>query len=701
MKETGKPNYVFLVAAFLGLLFFTLFTYFTSGCYHNNEKIGTILLLTFSIIILIYAIGDPIQFIIMAIDRATWPPKILPYITPKNAKEHNHLDYLKLRLNTLKFELTATSNHLDEYVNVSYKLIALDLWVYSKYFIILLIMVIITRDEFLYYNSYFKHSIFMYNQTNSMGISEIRTLDQVYYYIETQLIDAFGIDDPLGSNWQHGEQNIRIGVVALRQLRRKKDTHVGWDRAEFTELDYSERWKLPFQRLPFTDKYWNIYTPWLHRIKDTPYMYPSFFPNHNGYFQTYQDLEGYLVLLARAKKNSRQILDYLRKNNWLDKYTAVLSMEFEMYSVDSHILTSCTLQIEQTPHGMLVGTADTESIILNVTGILGTWGLICYCIYVVILVDFSKPLVKILWFEHHQLLDIWHQLDLVIVILNIAIMGVLIWSESLFKHLSYRLETAHKNEFIQFKGLVLLRQWSRILIGFLVCLTTLRMWKVLQFAKVFRIMSTALYTALPTIVSTSTMCIIFTLGFSMSMVIINGNNSKSMDGFIPTIITALCNCFGFKHRDHTNSSYGETLLFIVFVLIMTFLLSNMMINVLISMINSSFMETRRNPKYNKKKISFFEFLKVEYVNWFRFYKKLPCVDKGYKRNNRTVAQNIRLKLNNLDKRYYAQRRIVGEDIDETTKHDIYKLGIERTLTLSKILNAQMGILEYMLEKNRE
>lgn len=651
--------------------------------------------------ILIYIIGDPIQFIILAIDRATWPPKIPPYSTPKNVKEYKHLDYLKLRLKTLKHELTATSVHLDEYVNVNYKLIALDLWVYAKYFILLCLMVLLTRNEFLYYNGYFKRSIFMYNHTGSMGLSQIRTIDQVYYYIQTQLIDAFGVDDPSGSNWQYGEQNIRIGVVALRQLRRKKDTHIGWDTAEFTELDYSERWKLPFQREPYTNKYWNIYTPWLHRIMDTPHMYPAFFPNHYGYFQNYQDLEGYSVLLARAKNNSRRILDYLRKNNWLDKYTAVLSMEFEMYNIDSRILTSCTLQVEQTPHGVLVGTADTESIIIGFTEMLGTSGLICYCIYIVVLVDFSKPLVKILWFEHGKLRSIWHQLDLVIVLLNIAIIGLLLWSAKILNHLSYRLDTAHKTEYIHFKGLVLLRKWNRTLIGLLVCLTTLRMWRVLHFAKVFRIMSTALYTALPTIASTTLMCIIFILGFSMAMVIVNGNNSESMVGFIPTVITALCNCFGFQHIDHINVSYGGSLLFIVCYLIMSFVLANMLINVLISMINSSFMETRRNPVFNKKKITFYEFLKVEYVNWFKFYKKLPCFGEGYKRNNRTVGQNIRLKMKNLDKRYYANRRIVSEDLDESTKHAIYKHRIERTFSLSKILNAQMGILDYMLDMDRE
>lgn len=705
MAILKKSKVFFLIAAYSGLTFFVLLTYFTSGCYHSNEKVRTILLCTFLIGILIYLLGDPVQFTLMAIDRATWPPKNSPIGIPMKVKEYDHLDYLKLRVDTLKSELTATKAHCDEYLNVNYRLIALDLYNCGKYFLLLFVMVLMSHSELLYSNTFFKQSIFMKNHTSSMGLMEIKNIPHVYYYIETQLIDAFGINDPRESDWQHGAQNKRIGVVALRQLRRMKNTHIGWDQADFTRLDYSTSWKLPFKKAPYTNKYWNIYTPWLYRIMHTPYMLKSFYSKRYGYFQKYHDLEGYVVMLARSRNNSKQILRYLEQNHWLDHNTAMLSMEFVMFNVDSNILSACTLMIEQTPQGLFVANAYISSIIIRLTDLLGTWGLCFWCVYIVMFIEFMTPLVMMLWYEHGRLWNIWNMVDLVIIILNILIIILLLWSEAIVNDLSFRLETAYKTEFIHFDGLENLRKWVRVLLGLLVGLTTLRLWKILQFGRVFQILSTALYTALPTIISTSLMCLIFILGFSIAMAIINGNNSLNMVGFIPSLITALCNCFGFhEHIKPIDFSYGGTILSLICYVIMAVIMAQMLINVLKSMINSNFMETRREfDAKHYEKITFLEFLRVEYAKWFQFHQKFPCfAKKPYKRKNRTVGQNIRIKMKKLDKGLYKGRLPYDFiNASDSIKHSQYKKRIERIFTLSKLLQAQMELLEFLFVLDKD
>lgn len=708
MKKIGNMlprNYLFACAVVLGVLICIMLVALMSGYYHSYESTGMMMLICFVVQYAIYFFGDPILFILLSIDRATWPKKDVAIGVPENVKVHTQMDYLKLRLRTQKFELSVPDEHRNEYVNLKYRLIAVDLYQYAKYFFLLMFLVILTRDQLLYSDFNLKRTVFTKNGTDSMGLSAIRHMNHVYYFIQNQLIDAFGVDDDLSTDWKHGRQNCKIGVVALRQLRRKQDPYIGWNPAEFSQLDYSTNWKLPFRREPYTNKYWKIYTPWLQTKFDVPYMIDAFYPTRYGYFQSYPVLDGYTVLLSGSKNNSIQILNYLKANNWLDHNTAVLFMEFVMFNMDANILTACTLQVEQTPQGLLIGFADTDSIVLVIQNLLGTRGVIFCCVYLIVLLDFSSPVVTILWYEPGKMSKIWNMIDFVIIIFNIVWLLLVIWCELLIRTLTKHAESVYTTEFIDFNGTIILRDWSRIVLGFIVCLATLRLWKVLQFARVFQLMSSALYTALPKVLSTSLLCIIFLMAFSMSIAIINGNNSKNMIGIFPSIITSLCNCFGFHaHIKPKDFSYGGSALCLICYMMMAFIMATMLVNLLKSTLSSEFIQTKQDYEskaYNS--ITFFEFLKVEYANFFQFYRRFAFFSKSYRRHNRTVSENIKRKLNDLDRQYDQRNRFPFIDPNqmssfahEIENHNRYKRHIERIFAVSNILSTQMEMLDHML-----
>lgn len=700
-------KYIFAFVILLGVLICITIIATRSGYCHSDQSFGTLLIICFVLSYGVYLIGDPILFILLSIDRATWPKKDAAYRVPKNAKVHTQMDYLKLRLSTLKFELSVPDEHRNEKVNLKYKLIAVDLYLYAKYFIILMCLVIVTRDQFLYYDINLKRTIFMKNGTDSIGLSAIKQLNQVYYFIETQLIDAFGVDDALSSDWKHGRQNCRIGVVALRQLRRKEDPYIGWNRAEFTQLDYSFNWQLPFRKDPYTNKHWKIYTPWLQTKFDLPYMFDAFYPTRVGYFQSYPVLNGYKVLLSGSKKNSMQILKHLKATNWLDHNTAVLFMEFVMFNLDANVLTACTLQVEQTPQGLVIGRANFDNIILVIQNLLETWGVVLCCTYVIMLVDFSSPVVTTLWYEPNKMSDIWNIIDLLIIILNIIWLLLVLWCEILIRMLTEHAQTAHTSDFIDFNGTIILRDWSRSLLGFIVCLATIRLWKVLQFSRVFQLMTTALYKALPKVVSTILLCLILLIGFSISIAIINGNNSKNMIGMFPSIITLLCNCFGFHaHIKPKDFSHGGSILCLICYMMMAFIMATMLVNLLKSMLSYEFIQTKQDYESKAyKSITFFDFLKVEYANFFQFYHKFfrSGSSKSYKRHNRTVAENIKRKLKDLDRQYDQKNHFtfinpnqMSSDAREIEEHNIYKRHIEKIIAVSSVLHAQMELLNHML-----
>lgn len=694
-----KTKYLFVLVTILILGVFHALWLIYCGFKHYGMTLET-LICDFIVIVAIYIIGEPIQFLLLAIDSATWPAKQQKISIVKNVKVHKRLDYLKLRLATLKNQLNETEEHRNEYLNSKYQLIAFDVWLYGRYFILLTCMVIaVSRNNLPYYNTSIKREGFLNNHTSTFGISSIYNVDHIYYYIETQLINAFPNPYTDKSEWEHAPQNKRIGVIRLRQLRRFYRDKIGWDPQKFTHEDFTTKWMRPFQRQPYTNKDWSIYTPWLPGFAGISYLHKAFIPNFYGYFQSYSLLDGYVVMLSSYANNSRKILNYLKEHNWVDSETAILFMEFTMYSPDSNLFSICTLQIEQTPHGALVGNAKIKSVKFGVYETLGVWGILYWFLYVIVLIQFSNTLAVTLWYEPRKISKLWNQVDLIILILNLAVMATTLWAESLVADLLNQVEIAHVKTFLDFNAPLRINELKSILLGFLVCLTTFRLWKVLQFAKVFQLMTTALYTALPAIVSSSLILVIFLTAFSMATVIINGSNSRNLFAMFPGILSTLRNCFGYvQYKDYSQS--GQFLC-LVFYLIMAFIISHLLINVFISMLSNNFKETKNNMdvKY-RQKITFLEFLKVEFASCFGCLQKLPCFSKTYHRNKRTVSENIKYKLDNLDRGRSRLMRLAlpkQETSDsELTKHAAYKRRIEKIMTISEILGTQMELLDFML-----
>lgn len=698
-----KTKYLFvLVTVLIIALCYALTAYF-AGFREDNARALEILLCDFMVIIAIYVIGEPIQFLVLAIDRAIWPPKQPLVSLVKNVKVHERLDYLNLRLATLKNQLNETEEHRNEYLNSKFQLIAVDVWLYGKYFILLTCMVLVSRSELYYYNTSIKQEGFLNNHTSTFGISAIKNVDDIYYYIETQLIDAFTNPYDNRSNWYHAPQNKRIGAIRLRQLRRNLHENIGFDAQRFTHDEFTTKWKRPYVRQPYTNKYWSIFTPWLPAFQYVSYFNKAITPNWDGYFQSYPQLDGYVVLLSRYKNNSNQILNYLKEHDWIDSNTAVVFMEFTMFSPDSNIFSVCTLQVEQTPHGTIVGNANVKSVKFKLYDLLGVWGTICCCMYIIVLIQFSSTLVVTLWYEPRRIRKIWNQIDLIILILNVLVILTIIWIESMLTDLLNEVEMVHITKFLDFNAPIRVKDLNSILLGFLICVTTLRLWKVLQFAKVFQLMTNALYTALPAIASSSLILIIVLTAFSMVTVIINGNNSENLFAFFPGILSTVRNCFGYSETSAKKEyAYGGKFLCLVFYLIMAFIISQLLINVFISMLSNNFKDTKNNMDEKfRHKINFLEFLKVEYASWFRWLQILPCFSKCYNPKNRTVGQNIKRKLDNIER---GRTRLKSlqlpkheiSDQSEASKHAAYIRRIERIMTISEILGTQMELLEVML-----
>lgn len=97
------------------------------------------------------------------------------------------------------------------------------------------------------------------------------------------------------------EQWQRMGVVRLRQVR-TETKHIGLCSPIWANTTYGPEWRLPYQRLHYTDKFWRIFDPF--RPVDVE---PSFLDGlllkfeHQGELLNYPELGGYVSLLMNTQ----------------------------------------------------------------------------------------------------------------------------------------------------------------------------------------------------------------------------------------------------------------------------------------------------------------------------------------------------------------------------------------------------------------
>ncbi|XP_002026489.2 polycystic kidney disease protein 1-like 3 [Drosophila persimilis] len=703
-------NLIFFgVTAVVMVTSFTLIAVIT-GFQHETKKFKTMVVTIVLVLLFQFIVLDPIRFIVLSIDSATWPKKHIMNYKPEAAREkYNHLDYLRTRLKSLKSQLMITIQHRNEKLNEKYSHITHDLKLYGTYFLLLLMVVIVHQDPLLYYNTNAVVTLMSHNTSNTLGIKEVLTLDKVYDFIELTLIKGFNPDTSADTGWLQIRQMKRLGVIRLRQLR-----HIYSPNPYDTLWDSVSRmpaWSEPYQRLHYEDKYWRIYEPW-RPITHMPTLEDGLLLNfnHYGFDVDYPELLGYAALLTTGPHNSLKVLKYLKVYNWIDhKNTSAFFIDFTMFNADANIFTVCTLVVEYTPFGYHLTRASVQSAkLLESLDQMSHVKIIVMLLYLIIVIQFGRSLAVKLWYNHDAIKKAWNKVDVIICTMNLILLALILLREYEVSKLLKLLKESTTRDYLDFQRPTRLYLLINIVMGFLVCITTLRLWKVLQFASVFAVFSKTLYLAWPAVASTALIIIIFLMGLGMAVAIINGNNSEYFQKLVKCIIACLCFAFGFSSEVHpTDMFHGGKSLGIVLYLVLVFIIAVVLMNVFAALIFSYFesAEQDRKDATRHSRINYLQFLRLEFANTLKFCGSgCRLFRKSYHPQGRTVHENIEWELyrRELLRAKTSSLVVTKKPSDEELRFQ-YRQRIELLLGLSAILTVQVELVERLLlgDKNGE
>ncbi|XP_068140934.1 polycystin-2-like protein 2 [Drosophila tropicalis] len=698
MNRTRVNNIIFFVTTFIVLIASLVMICVFSGFEHEMKMFKTMLNTIVLILLLQFLVFDPIKFVILAIDAATWGHQSQNQEKPETG-HYNHFDYLKMRLRSLRSQLKITEEHRNEKLNQKYHIIAKDVYLYGTYFIMLLAFVLVQENALLFYNTKSVQRLLNENQTNTYGLSKIYHLNEIYYFIEKTLINQF--DSHLNHNnvWSI-EQIKMLGVVRLRQVR-PVDNHIGLYAPEWDVRTFLPEWQLPYQRIHYTEKFWRIYEPWQPLVHNPSLLNGLLLNfNHVGSFQSYPELNGYIAMLKLNKKDNIIVLQHLKEHNWLNYNTSAIFMDFTLYNADANMFTKCTLLVENTSFGIQIPSINVQSAILIADLHQQSHAeFIIVILYFLALLQFISSLVVKIWFDPREIRNKWNQLDIVICFLNIFLAFLTFMRGTEVGYILHMVEKAAETEFYDFHRPIRLFLFTLVVMGFLISLTTIRLWKVFQFASVFQVFTRTLYMAWTAVLSTGVIILILLMAFGISVSIINGDYSLNFYHLTNSIVSCMCFAMGFtSHMNPTDMFFGGSLVGIILYLTLVFFVAIILINVFASTIYDYFEKVDKLAKENEKRqINFIQFLQLEYGHWLRCCRNWFGIHKGYRRNNRTVSQNIRRELDEHERYEALMPRIaIKRKISEYEKNLNYRRSLERSYCLVSIMRVQINLLERML-----
>ena len=706
-----RKRIILSLSLFVGIVMVCFILITTLSGYRYEYKKFKKFLLTIAVVMLFrYLILEHIEFVIHAAicalrDRNGNSEKSFIQRQDKDESDDQNykpMEYLKLSLKSLKSQLNLEQCHRNESLNVEYKKLTQDFWLFGKYFLLLLLVIVYSSSSYGYYNTNTVRTMLNRSIYINYKLEKVLTLNDLYYWVNDTLTSALNqgygydgvpIDEP---GWVNFHLAKLLGVVRLQQVRHAKKV-IGLTTLYFDEKDYLPNWQELNQTHHYMDKYWRIYHPWLSKqyegltswLMAFIHIYPLYeYSSHNGY----------VTLLARDRDNSEKILKFLKTQNWLDNRTIAVFIDFTLYNTDSNIFSICSVLVEQTPFGDLSWGLSVQSVQLlwNMNEISLKWWLLLG-LYIFQLIQFCKVLIIRAWFSKGFFKSRWNRVDFTIILLNILLLIITVSREYYVLHVIKTFLLSKKVEYVDFRLACLFGYVKDVLTGILICLASIRIWKLLQFSSIFRIFNRTLYTSSVPLLSTILGIHIFLFAVSLSAEILNGSQTEIFSRYLKSMTSIMSFSFGFNSRtDPADLNHGGGVLGFLLYLSLMFVVAIFLINMFITLICDHFSNAREERDQEPpNKLTYWQFLKMEYSHIkIRFQK---CFSQKKVIEKQTVTENIHNHLDKLEqKQQDEQSTTLHNTKNVNTEDEQLKADRERADRVQKvvaILKVQMEILE--------
>lgn len=321
--------------------------------------------------------------------------------------------------------------------------------------------------------------------------------------------------------------------------------------------------------------------------------------------------------------------------------------------VDSNLFNVITLIAERTAIGYFEFSHNIQSVpLLTIVENLSVSTIMIFMAYVVIIVVFiCRTVLSLLQSSSGQYFSkIWNIVDLIIVVQSLGTVAIFLIRNQYVRSLLVQLEETRNNEFVSFIFAGFLDQFMLWWAGVLVCISTIRIWKILNFIFIFRVLTTTLVNSAKELFASTVLTLLFFACFGMLFYELNSYKSASFSSLSKAFSSIIAILFGFisdrlsSAEIFSGRNWMELLLFIISMGVVAIYLMNMIVTISCTYFSTVRIEAKQVEKEN---FSFCDFLRDEYGQMFDA--------KQTDRNNRNLnskyasVRKSKERLENLEK----------------------------------------------------
>lgn len=481
-----------------------------------------------------------------------------------------------------------------------------ELAIYLVFICILCILTFGMTNSTMYYFTKVMKDLF---ETNP-NFSTFTKMSDFWTYAEGPLMDGLYWEKYYNgqnvSNTHKGYiyfENKMLGRPRIRQLRVRNGSCVVHDDFKTTIHD--------------------CYAPYATNVEDT-----NKFGLKNGTAWTYQTEKelggrgvwgklttygggGFVQLLGENKKESKAMIQTMKKHLWTDRATRAVFIDFTVYNANINLFCVVTLILEFPATGGCIPQTSfrTLKLIRYVTN-LDYFVMACEAIFLGFLVYYS--IEEFIEIKKHRLAyfkSFWNILDIVVILLGVVCVVFNLYRTVTVGKLLKNLLN-HPKQYANFEVLGFWQTQFNNIVAIAVFVSWIKVFKYISFNKTMTQLSSTLSKCAKDIAGFAVMFFIIFLAYAQWGYLIFGTQVKDFSTFPDSIFTLfriILGDFNFREIENANRILGP-IFFITYVFFVFFVL----INMFLAIINDTYAEVKSDLAQQKSEFEISDYFKRGY-----------------------------------------------------------------------------------------
>ena len=353
----------------------------------------------------------------------------------------------------------------------------------------------------------------------------------------------------------------------------------------------------------------------------------------------------------------------LSDSGWLDRYTRAIFSEFAIYNANTNLFCVVTLLFEQLPTGSL--TSYPSILTLRLFRYVGGemyFVLTCEIVYLTFCVFFVFKEIRLFVKKGREhLKNPRSVLEMFVTLLSLSAVG-LYFARMKFTNDALRDMKDGHSGFVSFHYTAFLDEWLKCIIGIIVFLSFLKLFRLLRFNRRMSLLQQVLKRCFTQLISFLFMFALAFLAFALLACLVFGQAMEGFGTFLTScasLMDTILGKFTLKGMMEANRIIGP-IFFYTYTISMVFVL----INMFLSIINDAFAEVRSDVEKQSNEYEIVDFMIHRLKE--NIGKSIGhAIHPVYKEPKSELEVNFDKIADNADNAMHFMRNIAFEDMRKT------------------------------------